>query len=152
MSALTIEHYLDSVLACWIPKYLTLSGNRDFTFSLKLDLLDSLKLIPNYIVKYANCVRKLRNDFAHSVDADSLAELGPKKLSLLHDILQSHFGKEILKGNSERDLVSILTHMALLGLFAYEAGIRLMREDIESEGYRLNLRSKAKKKLDISSG
>ncbi len=152
MSALTIEHYLDSVLACWIPKYRTLSENRDFTFSLKLDLLDSCRLIPTYIMNYADCVRKLRNDFAHDVDADSIEELGTKKLSLLHGILQSHFGKEILKENSERDLVAILTHTVLLGLFAYKASIRLMRENIESEQYLLSLRSEAKKKLDESSG
>jgi hypothetical protein len=123
MSALTIEYYLDLVLACWIPKYKTLSENRDFTFSLKLDLLDSFKLLPKYIVTHANCVRKLRNDFAHDINADSLKELGTKSLSSLRGILQSHFGDEILEANSERDLVSISTGVVLLGLFAYKSGI-----------------------------
>jgi hypothetical protein len=79
--------------------------------------------------------------------ADSLNELGAKKLSGLRGLMESQYGKEILKDNSERDLLEILTHAVLFGLFAYKNTVRLLRQSLESPEHLNNLRAAAKQEL-----
>ena len=68
---LILEHYIDSYLAHGSPNYLNWNKAR-LSFSQKLDLLSSPEspLIEVGIIEGARCLNKLRNKFAHSLEAE----------------------------------------------------------------------------------
>ena len=72
--ALIIENELDNFLAGWIKKYVHLKENADFTFSFKVNLAISLKLIPPKILNAIEPIRKIRNVFAHNLDISTFEE------------------------------------------------------------------------------
>jgi hypothetical protein len=74
IGALIIENELDRFLAEWIKKYVHLKGNADFTFSFKVNLATSLKLIPQKILNAIEPIRKIRNVFAHNLDISTFEE------------------------------------------------------------------------------
>lgn len=71
IGALTIENDLDDFLSKWIRGYKHIVTLRDFTFSFKVDLAISLKIIPPKIFNAIEPIRKIRNIFAHNLDVDS---------------------------------------------------------------------------------
>ena len=68
IGALVVENGLDNLLAEWIKDYKHIAG---ISFSFKVNLAISLKLIPQKILKAIEPIRKIRNIFAHSLDIDT---------------------------------------------------------------------------------
>ncbi len=75
VGALAIENELDNFLSKWIKDYEHIAGRRDFTFSFKVDLATSLKLIPKKILNAIEPIRKIRNIFAHHLDMDTFEKV-----------------------------------------------------------------------------
>jgi len=71
IGALTIENELDDFLSKWIRGYKHIVTLRDVTFSFKVDLAISLKIIPPKILNAIEPIRKIRNVFAHNLDVDT---------------------------------------------------------------------------------
>ena len=71
IGALIVENELDDFLAKWIKNYKHITNNKDLTFSFKIDLAISLKLIPRRILNAIEPIRKIRNIFAHHLDIDT---------------------------------------------------------------------------------
>lgn len=71
IGALSVENELDNFLATWIEGYKHIASNKDLTFSFKIDLAISLKLIPRKILNAIEPIRKIRNIFAHHLDIDT---------------------------------------------------------------------------------
>ena len=71
VGALAIENELDNFLSKWIKDYKHIADRRDFTFSFKVDLATSSKLIPKKILNAIEPIRKIRNIFAHHLDIDT---------------------------------------------------------------------------------
>ncbi len=71
IGALSVENELDNFLAKWIEGYKHIASNKDLTFSFKIDLAISLKLIPRKILNAIEPIRKIRNIFAHHLDIDT---------------------------------------------------------------------------------
>ena len=71
IGALSVENELDNFLATWIKNYNPLTNNKEFTFSFKVELAISLKLIPTKILNAIEPIRKIRNIFAHDLDIDT---------------------------------------------------------------------------------
>lgn len=90
VGALVVEHSLDGLLRAYVPGYQTLAQNRDFTFSMKIDLGQSLRLVPSRVVDDADFLRKLRNEFAHNLSTKSLDELPGSMLRSLDSRVTSY--------------------------------------------------------------
>ena len=71
IGALTVENELDNLLSKWIKDYKHIANNRDFSFSFKVNLAISLKLIPPKILNAIEPIRRIRNIFAHHLDIDT---------------------------------------------------------------------------------
>lgn len=77
VSAVAIEDQVFKILKAISPSINCLSDNKDFTFSIKINLLKSFEFCNPNIIEYANLIRKIRNDFAHNLllnDFESLSE------------------------------------------------------------------------------
>lgn len=71
IGALTVENELDNFLSKWIKDYKHIANNKDFSFSFKVDLAISSKLIPKKILNAIEPIRRIRNIFAHHLDIDT---------------------------------------------------------------------------------
>ena len=74
IGALIIENELDNFLSGWIKIYSHLKNSKDLTFSFKVDLVISLKLIPRRILNAIESIKKIRNVFAHNLDISAFEE------------------------------------------------------------------------------
>jgi len=71
IGALIVENELDNLLTKWIKDYKHIAVKRDFSFSFKVNLAISFKLIPPKILKAIEPIRRIRNIFAHCLDIDT---------------------------------------------------------------------------------
>jgi len=148
VSALVLEYCIDDLLQTWIPEYNKLAENRDFTFSMKIDLLDAFKLVPHHILKCADCVRKIRNDFAHDLDLDSFEQIKQKNKNILKAMYEHLFGNSTSQGKSTRELFEKVAWVAIVGVCAYKPNIAILREVIQSNEFLEELEEKSKTKFD----
>src|SRR2546430_2053361 len=74
VAVMVVESMCDDILRKVIPGFNTLRDNRDFGFSLKIELLRALRLIPPAIPRCADCVRQVRNEFAHNLSIDKIED------------------------------------------------------------------------------
>lgn len=68
VTALLVENRIDKLNFAFFPKYKLLYEDTNFTFSLKIKLIESLNVIPPLFCHAANCLRQIRNSFAHDLD------------------------------------------------------------------------------------
>jgi len=74
IGASSVENELDKFLSCWIKDFKNLNNNKELTFSLKVELAISLKLIPKKILNAIEPIRKIRNIFAHNFEIDTFEQ------------------------------------------------------------------------------
>ena len=146
VSALVIEHHIDRFLQIWIPGYNKLSER--FTFSLKIDLLDALKLIPHHILRCTECIRKVRNDFAHHLDLDSFKRINQGNRDRLRTLYEELYGHSTSQGKSIRELFNKVAFVGISGIRAYEPNIIILQEVIQSDEFLEKLRRNSETKFD----
>jgi hypothetical protein len=132
LSALVIETNLDSLLEAWMPGYKDLVEKKEFTFSLKIEILRAMRLMPPHIVDAADVLRDVRNQFAHHLEVDSLDNLHQKyegRLSGLHSRIFGTASKTIVEKFDD------LAKLAIQGFRAYAGNIRLLRKALETDDY-----------------
>jgi len=148
VSALIVEYYIDDLLKTWIPEYKKLAESRDFTLSMKISLLDAFKLIPHHILKCADCLRKIRNDFAHNLDIDSFEKIKQENKNALKEMYEYLFGTSTSQGKSIRKLFEKIAWFAITGIWAYKPNIAILREVIQSNDFLRELEKKSETKVN----
>ncbi|HBZ68107.1 MAG TPA: hypothetical protein DEO70_14835 [Bacteroidales bacterium] len=78
LAGIIIEHYLDRLLSLLFVDYKFLTERSDFTYSFKISLLKSLRIIPHSIITMCDCVRKVRNEFAHNFEIESINNISKR--------------------------------------------------------------------------
>ena len=66
LGALLVEDAIDEFLGALMPGYKVLSGNRDFTFAIKIETARSLDICTKRFFNDADQIRSVRNEFAHA--------------------------------------------------------------------------------------
>ena len=94
VGALVVENAVDKLIASVFPGYKSLHSQRDFTFSMRIEIVKALKIIPSKILNSAHFVRKLRNDFVHDLSLDSFDKLDTSSIQSMQD--------RLLEFNSEK--------------------------------------------------
>ena len=93
VGALCIENALDKFLSTWLVNYKKyLRDNKDFTFSSKVDLAKSTRLVPMRIFNSIDPIRRIRNIFAHHLEIDSFKkakEIRPGPFQSLYDKIKT---------------------------------------------------------------
>ncbi|MEH2419750.1 MAG: DUF4145 domain-containing protein [Nostoc sp.] len=142
ITALLIETRLDNLLGLFLPRYSKLLNASNFTFSMKINLLEALNFVPPSITTSAHCLRKIRNEFAHDlskVDFSSIEE--PLKRSLRSLCENAYRGKEtpVLGERPLFDAFKQLSFFYIVGLDAYTINRKVLRDEISREDFINNL-------------
>lgn len=137
LAGIIVEHHLDRLLKLLFVDYKFLTVRSDFTFSFKISILKSLRLIPDNIVTMCDCVRKVRNEFAHNLVISSINEVNKKLHNQIHQLYV-----ENTQTNNEVPLIKKFTSIYNLGsggLRSFEQNIRLLREKIDEPDFEEDL-------------
>lgn len=78
VSGLVVETLLDRFLSLLMPKYDKYLLNKDVNFSTKINILKAFAIIPVNIINCADCVRQVRNEFAHNLEKVKFEDLEDK--------------------------------------------------------------------------
>jgi hypothetical protein len=92
VTALIVEDRIDAALRAFLPKYTKLAERTDFTFSLKIALIEALAQIPPIFTRTATIIRKIRNEFAHNLNIVSFLEVKPALMTDLKNLRATAYG------------------------------------------------------------
>jgi hypothetical protein len=137
LAGIIVEHYLDRILKLLFIDYKFLTDRSDFTYSFKISLLKSLRLIPHNIIIMCDCVRKVRNEFAHNLELENIQEIDLKIQKQVHQLYSEDSEK-----NKDIELIEKFKAVYTLGysnLRAFEQNIRLLREKIDDPKFEEEL-------------
>lgn len=137
LAGIIVEWYLDRILKHLFVDYKILTDRSDFTFSFKISILKSLRLIPLNIIIMCDCVRKIRNEFAHNLNIDTINQTEKKFKDQIHQLYV-----ENVENASKIDLIKKFESVYRLGsshLRTYEKNIFLLREKIDDSNFEKEL-------------
>ncbi|KQB43140.1 hypothetical protein RCH33_664 [Flavobacterium daejeonense] len=73
--ALFVEYHINKTIEILFPDFDSLIGISKANISLKINILDSFKLLPKQIFESARCINNIRNEFAHEINIINLDDL-----------------------------------------------------------------------------
>jgi hypothetical protein len=140
VTALIVEDRLDHLLSRFMPRYRKLADAEQCTFSLKIRLLEALNLVPARITAMADCLRQIRNEFAHDLATTTFDGL-PSKLrdrivGLRNDICLRSDGP----APSLSHAIDNLRFFCVLALDLYSVNVQALREAITDKAFLDELR------------
>ena len=144
VGALCVEDCLDRMISAFFPASKILHENRDFTFSLKIDILQACSLIPRRILHHCDLIRSLRNDFAHNLDFQTLSDLGDTKLRNMDQGIKS-YQADYDFSVPYRQRFEDLVRFTCIALKVYTTQVQPMRAFIDSEDFLKSLQAFAEK-------
>jgi len=154
--SIVVEYHADKLLRIIIPGYKKLCERSEFSFSIKLCLLESLHIIPSQVFKFTDCIRKIRNEFAHNVHIDSLNELGEldksksKLITNLTQLTSEYSGYLVYSKNHPNELklhFKDIANFVINAFREYEPNFIALRNEIDAPNFALELSSKNRNKL-----
>lgn len=133
VGALVVENTLNELLAAIMPSYKSLQDNKDFTFSMRIEIAKALQLIPSRILNCVDFIRYLRNDFVHDLSVEGFDKLEQPKIQSIQDRL-SDFTLQVYENNAEafRTLV-VFTALAMYG---YTLHVSQLNNFIRSKNFK----------------
>ncbi len=146
LAGIIVEWHLDRILKNLFVDYKNLTDRSDFTFSFKISLLKSLRLIPLNIVTMCDCVRKIRNEFAHNLNIDNINQTEKKFKNQIHQLYV-----ENVENTSENDLIKKFEGVYRLGssyLRTYEKNVLMLREKIDDPNFEKELQNLNEKRME----
>lgn len=146
LTNLILENQTDTLLGHLIKNYEKYLKETNPSFYNKLSLLDSFDMLPEQIFKSINCLREIRNRFAHNLDIDKFEDLDQKiKTKIDQTILHTTFDNEN-PNTLDQKILNIEFH-AILGLESYEPNFRLLSDQINGEEFKKSLDVEYKNRL-----
>ena len=136
IGALSIEEAVDSLLSAYIPNYKRISQKKDFTSSMKIEIANSLRLIPRHIMNAADLVRAIRNEFAHDLGIDSFDSLDEAKFkNKLRARFKELFPEEDISKIPANELFVQIVQSVVSALELYKHYCKTAREYIYSNEF-----------------
>jgi len=142
---LILEHLIDILLEHLIKNYDNFSKETNPSFYLKLSLLKSFDIIPEQILNSINCLREIRNRFAHKIDITNFSDLDDKiieKINITYSETPSVGNDRTIHQKIER-----LEFHSIAGLDLYEPNLKLLSNFINSQEFKEFLDKTYKNKL-----
>lgn len=139
VGSLCVEDCLDRMINAFFPASKVLHENRDFTFSLKIDILRACKFIPSRILDHCDLIRKLRNDFAHNLGLKTLSDRGKKFQSVVQAI--ESYQPSYATNVSPRKRFEELVALVCVALRAYTTHVESMRTFLDSQSFMESLKA-----------
>ena len=89
MAGIITENYIDRFLKLFFVNFTELTDIMAFNFSFKIKLIRSLNFIPADILKYCDCIRESRNQFAHNLDIETIDHIKPKTKAQIENLYKT---------------------------------------------------------------
>jgi hypothetical protein len=149
LCTLVLESQTDRLLGYLIKNYDNYLKETNPSFYIKLSLLNSFDLIAEQIFKSIECLRKIRNEFAHNLNIDRFDDLDEKAISRINQTIQhTTYDKEnTAHYDTLEKKISAIEFHAVIGLEIYEPNLRLLSEQMNSNEFKDNLTTEYKKRL-----
>lgn len=145
VGALCVETSVDRVLRSFAPGFTAYSEDVDFTFSVKLKVLRSLKPLPARLMTSCDLIRQIRNKFAHDLSMKALVDLDPKLLNRLTTQVQEFNPAPRDPVDYERQFRD-LAGFVMMGLNIYATQLHALRQFLESAAGRESFKGWAEAK------
>lgn len=146
LSAIVVEYYFDRILQCLLVDYQNLTERTDYTFSLKISILKSLRIIPNEIILMCDCVRKIRNLFAHNIELDDINQIDSKVKNRLIQL----YSENVKEKQTDLSLIEKFQAIYNIGsssLRTFEKNVRLLREKLDAPDFEEELKILNEKRM-----
>ncbi len=140
MCALAVENELEELLKKWIPTYKILIEEKGFDFSSKINLVKASKLIPGKILNAIEPIKRIRNIFAHNLDAttfedvkkiDSDAPAKQQAFPIMHNKIRTFIPN--WKEENDKLVFFELTVLIVLGLNIYAKHVKELNSYIRNK-------------------
>lgn len=136
VAALCVEESVNALLQAIAPHFDQCLEDTDFTFSLRIRVARTLRLIPSRILTNCDLVRQIRNEFAHHLDVRAFGQLDPKKhLQKLLPYVAA-FSTAPRDASNHSQLFRDLVGFTLAALEAYTQQVTLLRKYLDTVGFR----------------
>ncbi len=132
IAALCIESSIDALLTAVAPGFQQYIKDIDFTFSIKIRMVRSLRLLPSRILNACDLIRQIRNEFAHNVDKKQFEDLGDKYLTKLEPYVRA-FNTAQRNPKEVQTLFKDLVGFTLIALIVYTKQVLRLRCYVEGE-------------------
>lgn len=142
VGALCVEDSLDRMINAFFPASKILHENRDFTFSLKIDIVKACKIMPSRILRDCDRIRKLRNDFAHDLRLKAFSDY--ENFQAVDQAIKEYQASYDLNV-SPRKRFEDLVAFVCVALNMYTTHVQIMRKFLESADFMKALRHSKEK-------
>lgn len=142
LTAIVLENQYDAFLQILVPGFKALRDSKGFGFSLKIELLRAFRLIPPLIPRCADCVRQIRNDFAHRLEIDKIERINPEHIDRAKRLYNEVYAPYVQTndGKSPREVFHGVAFGALHGLRSYRPNVVALRQQIDDPRFTEDLR------------
>lgn len=145
---LILESLTDALLAHLIKRYSHFAKETNPSFHSKLSLLRAFNLIPDQVILSINCLREIRNRFAHKLDVTSFNDLDEKIIKTIDQTISAASIDQENELRTVEDKIYKIEFYAIVGLDIYEPNLRLMGEKINSKEFKDYLDSEYKRRIN----
>lgn len=136
-----IEYQIDRFLATFIPNDRVLV-NENTNLSTKINIIKAFNLIPPQFPIMLDCLRNIRNDFAHNLKIDSFLDADQSEKLPVHiaelQKLWTKFKQDMCywkEGEPLRLMFKDIWRVSVEGLRIFESNIRLFRQETEKREF-----------------
>jgi hypothetical protein len=151
VTGLIVEDRIDHLLTRFLPRYNRLADAEQCTFSMKIRLLEALNFVPARITAMADCLRQVRNEFAHDLTKTAFEHL-PKRIL---DRLAGLRDDVCLRSDGPAPSISHAFHnlrfFCVVSLDIYSVNVQALREAITDpdflEGLQRTIRERGEAQL-----
>lgn len=137
LAASVLEYQVDRFLNVFIPNSKAII-NDNTNLSTKVKLIKAFNLIPPHFIEMLDCLRNIRNDFAHDLNIDSFKETQKSNKLQTHikdlEKLWEMFKNDMCywsDGKPLRLMYKDVWRVTIEGLRVFELNVRLFRQETE---------------------
>ncbi|PKN89329.1 MAG: hypothetical protein CVU51_00805 [Deltaproteobacteria bacterium HGW-Deltaproteobacteria-1] len=132
VAAMVVEDGVNKLVAAYVPGYKDLAAKSDFTFSMRIELAQALRLCPSRLLGAADTLRRIRNEFAHKLTLKTFdgCKAGSLESARSH-LRQIQPAMELNKSN--REIVTNLASVVYLALRGYSFHVTRLNQYIREE-------------------
>lgn len=142
VAGLCIEKSVDALVGAIAPSFEEYRQDQAFTFSVKIRVARSLRVLPARILSTCDLVRQIRNEFAHDLQMKEFAHLDPEKYlrKLVPYVAAFNRPDADRAANDHPKLFRDMVGFTLVALGAYTRQVQRLREYLETaesrEGFK----------------
>lgn len=130
VTALIVENRLDKLLDAHCPRYNRLIEASQFTFSIKIRMLEALCLIPYTITEACNILREIRNEFAHNLEKTKFSDLPEKEFKKIEGLLSRTLPDALKTPDGQEEMLfryKTTAFIGISGLDSYVVNVKVLR-------------------------